>query len=120
MYRLLTDFNDVQDDLVTGLEGYLTGPRPRILHAGDQIRLHDDGEHEVWGVVTGIEDGIVSARIDWSTWGPAGHIRVIPATSRGVRAWWSYCGTPQGVVGNYDNEPEALTAIGAVKEKITA
>jgi hypothetical protein len=84
MYRLLVDFNDIDDDpttgqhdLVIGLSRSLTGPYPRIVRPGDRIRLHDDGEHEVEGDVTNVEGDLISAKMDRSTWGPAGHIKVV-------------------------------------------
>ncbi len=78
MYRLLVDFNDIDDgDIVTGLGRSLTGPYPRVVRPGDHIRLHDDGEHEVEGDVTDADGELISAKMDRGTWGPAGHIRVI-------------------------------------------
>ena len=70
MFRLMTDFNDVNDGMVTALLEDAEGPR--ALRVLDRVLLHDDGEHEVWGTVRQIGDGLVRARIDWSTWGPAG------------------------------------------------
>jgi hypothetical protein len=86
MYRLLVDFNNIDDDpttgqhdLVTGLRRSLTGPYPRIVRPGDRIRLHDDGEHEVEGDVTRVSDdgALISARMDRRTWGADGHIKVV-------------------------------------------
>jgi hypothetical protein len=70
MFRLLTDFNDVRDGCVTGLLEDVQGPQALRVH--DRVLLHDDGEHEAWGNVRELANGVVRARIDWSTWGPAG------------------------------------------------
>jgi hypothetical protein len=70
MFRLLTDFNDIREGTVTGLLEDVEGPHDLRVH--DRVLLHDDGEHEAWGTVREVSNGLVRARIDWSTWGPAG------------------------------------------------
>lgn len=74
MFKLLADFNEIEDGVVKGLLEDATGPRP--LRVKDRVLLHDDGEHEVWGVVGNIEKGLVSVTLDWDTWGPAGRYRI--------------------------------------------
>jgi hypothetical protein len=64
MFELLVDFNEIQDDVVAGLIEDASGP----LNIGDQVLLHDDGEHECRGTVDRIEGGLVYLRIDWSSW----------------------------------------------------
>ncbi len=88
MYRLLVDFNDITDDVVTGLHRSLTGPHPHIVQPGDRIRLHDDGEHEVWGDVTRVQGELISAKMDRSTWGPAGHITIVQMVPGGRAGLW--------------------------------
>lgn len=70
MFRLLTDFNDIHDSTVTGLLEDAEGPQSLRIH--DRVLLHDDGEHEAWGTVREIDNGLVRARLDWRTWGPPG------------------------------------------------
>lgn len=70
MFRLLTDFNDIREGNVTGLLEDAEGPQHLRVH--DRVLLHDDGEHEAWGIVREIRNGLVHARIDWGTWGLAG------------------------------------------------
>jgi hypothetical protein len=88
MHRLLVDFNDIDDEIVVGLDRDMTGPQSPSLQQGDRVRLHDDGEHEAWGVVVEVDGELISAEMDRSTWGPAGHIRVIQMIpGNHARAW---------------------------------
>ena len=77
MLRLMVDFNEIRDGIVTGLTEDVTGA-PRAL-IGDRVVLHDDGEHEMSGIVTGVRSGLVDATVEWTTWHP-----VRPAT---VNSW---------------------------------
>ena len=74
MLRLMVDFNDVRDGVVTGLAESVTGTRRASI--GDRILLHDDGEHEMWGTVTSTRSGLVDATVEWTTWRPARRGRV--------------------------------------------
>lgn len=73
MFKLLTDFNDVINDHVRGLIEDAEGPRAVLV--GDRVLLHDDGEHEAWGTVTEVRDGLVRVRMEWETWADAGTYR---------------------------------------------
>jgi hypothetical protein len=66
MIRLLTDFNEVDDDVAKGLVEDLESSRP--LAVGDRVLLHDDGEHEMWGTVSEVRNGVISAHVEWDTW----------------------------------------------------
>jgi hypothetical protein len=93
VFRLLTDFNDIDHDVVKGLIEDAEGPR--ALHVDDRVLLHDDGEHEAWGSVGVIADGLVSVLIDWDTWATAGTYR--PQRRSG---WWA--------VANFDLRPNTV------------
>lgn len=71
MLQLLTDFNDIDDNLARGLVEDAAGGDTGV-QVGDRVLLHDDGEQEAWAVVRRIRNGVVAAEIDWSTWGPGG------------------------------------------------
>lgn len=86
LLRLLTDFNDIEgSNVVTGLAQGPYAPRPP--REGDRILLHDDGEHEALGVVTRVDGDLVSAAIDWSTWGDAGRYQARDFQGQ-AQAWW--------------------------------
>jgi hypothetical protein len=70
MFRLLTDFNDINNGVVVGLPEDVEGPR--ALRIGDRVLLHDDGQHEAWGTVTRLLPGLVGLGVDLSTWADAG------------------------------------------------
>jgi hypothetical protein len=120
MYRLLVDFNDIESDIVAGLDRDVTGPQPRVLHLGDRVRLHDDGQHEAWGTVTDVDGRLISAKLDRNTWGPTGHIRVVPGTPTGASTWWAHRDTRDLVVGSYENEAGAEARIGQYEEHKTS
>lgn len=69
MIRLMVDFNDVQDGIVTGLAESLSGSH--ATGVGDRLLLHDDGEHEMWATVTSVRHGLIEAVVEWATWRPA-------------------------------------------------
>lgn len=69
MIRLMVDFNDVQDGIVTGLAESLSGSH--AAGVGDRALLHDDGEHEMWATITSVRRGLVDATVEWATWRPA-------------------------------------------------
>jgi hypothetical protein len=75
MIRLLTDFNEVDDDVAKGLVEDVVGSRPATV--GDRVLLHDGGEHEMWGTVSEIRNGVICALVDWDTWIAASY--TIPA-----------------------------------------
>lgn len=70
MFCLLTDLNDINAGIARGLVEDAEGSR--AIRPGDRVLLHDDGEHEAWGIVTNVSGGLVYARIDWDTWGAPG------------------------------------------------
>jgi hypothetical protein len=74
MIRLMVDFNDVQDGIVTGLAESLSGSH--AAGVGDRVLLHDDGEHEMWATVTSVRHGLIEAAVEWTTWRPARRGRV--------------------------------------------
>ena len=43
--------------------------------SGERVLLHD-GDSEALGIVTDADDDLITARIDWATWGPAGRYYV--------------------------------------------
>ena len=73
MFRLLTDFNNIQNGAVVGLPEDAEGPRP--LRVGDRVLLHDGGEHEAWGKVTHVAAGLLGVKVDMTTWADAGTYR---------------------------------------------
>jgi hypothetical protein len=76
MLRLLTDFNEIEDgDRVTGLAETVPG-----ADVGDRVLLHDDGAHEAFGTIESIANGLVTAKLDWATWGPPRTIAVDATT----------------------------------------
>ena len=66
MIRLLTDFNEVDNDVAKGLVEDIEGSRP--VTVGERVLLHDGGEHEMWGTVSEIRNGVICALVDWDTW----------------------------------------------------
>jgi hypothetical protein len=81
MFELIVDFNAVSEEgIVTSVIEAATGPRD--LHVGDRVLLNDDGDHEAWGIVRRVSDGLVDAEVDWSTWVVAGSARVMPHAIR--------------------------------------
>jgi hypothetical protein len=81
MFRLLTDFNEIDGDRVRGLVEDLEGPRP--ITVGDRLLVYDGGD-EAAGTVERIDHGLVYVIVDWSTFGPARRIHSGP---HGV--WWA-------------------------------
>jgi len=86
MFRLLTDFTDIRDGHAGGLIEDVTGGE---IECGDWVLLHDL-DSEVWGTVTDIPNGVVTAIIRWDTWGrPAG------TRPQGEgEGWWIYVDMP--------------------------
>ncbi|MEJ7891162.1 MAG: hypothetical protein WKF94_00790 [Solirubrobacteraceae bacterium] len=76
MFRLLVDFNAIEDDRVSGLQRYAEAPRS--LTIGDRVLVHDDGSEEAWGIVDAVRDELVRVLVDWSTFGPPGRFHAMP------------------------------------------
>jgi hypothetical protein len=100
MFRLLTDFNESRNDIVMGLIEDAEGPR--ALCVGDRVLLHDDGEHEAWGTVRRIHDGLVAAEVDWDTWADAG-------------AYKPQCQFGTVIVANFDVRPPPTSGVHGVR-----
>jgi hypothetical protein len=75
MFRLLVDFNEIQDGVVRGLPEDAEGLGDPS--EGDRLLLHDDGEHEAFGTVERLENDLIYAKIDWSSFGPAGRPLIV-------------------------------------------
>jgi hypothetical protein len=80
-FKLLTDFNGIHDDRIEGLQRYSEGPRD--LRVGDRVLVHDDGNEEALGLVEAVAGELVRVKLDWATFGPAGHLVFGPNG-----AWW--------------------------------
>lgn len=84
MFRLLTDFNEIDGDRVRGLvEDVQPVEEARPIEPGDRVLVHDGGE-EAAGVVDRIENGLIYVLVDWSTFGPERSVHTGP---HGV--WWA-------------------------------
>jgi hypothetical protein len=87
MFRLLTDFNEIDGDRVRGLEEDLQLVeelhQARSIQPGDRVLVHDGGE-EAAGVVDRVENGLIYVLVDWSTFGPERRVHSGP---HGV--WWA-------------------------------
>jgi len=86
MPRVLTDFNDIDaDGRVTVLLSHVEGSWNAQVES--RVLLHDDGEHEAWATVLHIADNLITAGIDWSTWGPAGRYQIERVASQNAGSW---------------------------------
>jgi hypothetical protein len=106
MFKLLVDFNEVHNDRVRGLQRSAEGRR--ALRAGDAVLVHDDGEEEALGLVESVDGNLVRVRVNWATFGPAGHLHLSPNG-----AWWIKTpaareGEKHGIVADLRSSREGL------------
>jgi hypothetical protein len=70
MLTLKVDFNAARDGCVRGLERETTADAPDDALVVGASALLDDGEgNQALGTVQRIENGLIFAEVDWSSWG---------------------------------------------------
>ncbi len=107
MLRVLTDFNEIDArNMVSALESRIEGEGN--LRVGNRMLLYDGGEHEAWGRIASLADGLMEAELDWSTWGPAGRYYVEQYGGWNVGQLYSVPSpVGYGVLDRWNDEPAA-------------